>query len=166
LIQALTERTTGFPSLQSLTQQLQVKEQEYNLRKSWLQDPERNQVEKQEIELRIATVNEQEKELNDAKQFFEAGKCDAAIVEGGIGGAAALAVPLSMSLWKWGRYPLGEYTGGITILSLVAGYVGLRFEADYCQWKWEDKIDELFRQLEDSKKKLQTMLDAYNQANQ
>jgi hypothetical protein len=44
--------------------------------------------------------------------------------------------------------------------------VGLRFEADYCQWKWEDKIDELFRQLEDSKKKLQTMLDAYNQANQ
>jgi myosin heavy subunit len=155
-LNACEKKLTEMQSEQSLQMNLASAQKDYDLRKSWLSDPQRN-----EVELRVAAIEQKQKELAalkqavDDKQVLEIFVPIGAEIVGLVGGLfiGAKTLPIEKRDQAIGY----GIVGGLT----AAGGAALTFYAAEVR-PLEKKIDEETQKLEASKKKLELLEEAYN----
>jgi len=173
-LSAIQKKLSSLPSLNDLQQKLQAQQKDYNDQKSYLGAPERKEVENNEIELRIALVNQQQKSLSNLKDLITK-KCNKmdALVGGGIEISGAVLIA------AMGAYVCTheEPCQGGAVFNTVTGFLSGSFLTAFpaatglimtdvaCTTHSQKQIDEASASLQSSRDKLQVMLDAYKLTN-
>jgi myosin heavy subunit len=160
-LNACEKKLTEMQSEQSLQMNLASAQKDYDLRKSWLSDPQKRDLERNEVELRVAAIEQKQKELAalkqavDDKQVLEIFVPIGAEIVGLVGGLfiGAKTLPIEKRDQAIGY----GIVGGLT----AAGGAALTFYAAEVR-PLEKKIDEETQKLEASKKKLELLEEAYN----
>jgi hypothetical protein len=161
------KKLSGFPSEDYLKQKLQLDQNEYNTRKAWLTAPERKELEKHEIELRISLINEKQKALSDLQNALS-DKCGNVGVD--VGGTlfAGVAVGL-IALVYANRAEISSwpFSIGVVLTTQVLGG-GFLFGAGFvgggvlCSMSTQKQLDAANANLQVSKDHLQVLVNAYN----
>jgi hypothetical protein len=160
----LQKQLATLPDRQSLQENLQSDQKDYDLRKSWLTDPQKRDLEKHEVQLRIAMIEQKQKELANIQQEIATAGTD------NENRLPYFLVSATFTVFTLFGAAFAESTTGdrvlvgcwSTLAALAAGAGGS--EAFYLHQKavLQKQFDQESEKLEASKKRLELLEDAYN----
>jgi hypothetical protein len=163
-LNAFEKKLTEFPSEDYLKHKLQLDQNEYDTRKAWLTAPERKELEKHEVELRIDLINRKQKAIADLQEALD-DKCVKVGLGVGAAGFAAVGAGVVTLLIKDPATSFGDWATAAALQGLGGGIVagiGLWSGFSLCSMANQNQLDAANANLQVSKDHLQVLVDAYN----